>query len=118
MAGRFLPIDSARPTRNLTDTTLRLNTAGLARKHLLLGFGTTGACFREMRDLGFPQAYAHLGEEFETGEVTMDRHEELARIYNVSTSSCNTFIFVPKCVSSSCCAHVYNYVWLAGIDCD
>lgn len=84
----------------------------MARKHLLLGFGTTGACFREMRDLGFPQAYAHLGEEFETGEVTMDRHEELARIYNVSTSSCNTFVFVPKCVSSSssssssCCACV------------
>ena len=79
----------------------------MARKHLLLGFGSTGACFREMRDLGFPQAYAHLGEEFETGEVTMDHHDDLARIYNVSTSSCNTFVFVPKCVPLSCCTRVY-----------
>ncbi len=70
----------------------------MAGKHLLLGFGTSGACFREMRTLGFPQAYAHLGEEFETGEVAMDRHDELARLYNVSMGSCNTFVFVPKCV--------------------
>lgn len=74
------------------------NAAGVARKHLLLGFGTTGDCFKGMRDLGFPQGYAHMGEEFETGEVTMDHQDELARLYNISTSSCNTFVFVPKCV--------------------
>jgi hypothetical protein len=72
--------------------------ANVARKHLLMGFGTTGVCFQQMRTLGFPQAYAHLGEEFETGEVTMDHHDDLARLYNVSTDSCNTFVFVPKCV--------------------
>lgn len=72
--------------------------ANVARKHLLLGFGSSGSCFQQMRTLGFPQAYAHLGEEFETGEVVLDRHDDLASLYNVSTGSCNTFVFVPKCV--------------------
>lgn len=31
----------------------------------------------------------------------MDHHDNLARIYNVSTDSCNTFVFVPKCASPS-----------------
>lgn len=29
----------------------------------------------------------------------MDHHDDLAHVYNVSTDSCNTFVFVPKCVS-------------------
>ncbi len=66
---------------------------GVAEKHLLLGFASA-ECTRQVRGLGFPGDYGALGEHVETGEVMLDRHEELGQVYNIT--GCKQFVYVPR----------------------
>jgi len=66
---------------------------GIAEKHLLLGFSNAG-CVKEVRSLGFPYDYTALGEHVETGEVMLERDDELAQAYNIT--GCNQYVYVPR----------------------
>ena len=66
---------------------------GIAEKHLLLGFSNAG-CVDKVRNAGFPYDYAGLGEHVETGEVMLERNDELAQAYNIT--GCNQYVYVPR----------------------